>query len=661
MENKKLHFLGDTGIKIWSINWGISCRNKDDVILQVEDNYLAQEEDRYSKDVFLEDGMGLEVSLKIKDEKEGVLRLESCLENTGSIDLSLASFSPLMARGISSHADNVVFFRQGWQSWSFSGVLKNGEKDRNPRTRWARILSIDVKNPSPGKRGQYTSDMFALLEDKKEKKALLLGALEAKEHFTAIKYHQPTLFRSHPLLIAQFFLDDIVLKQGEKIALEPLVILWGEGTKILEDYARMVGLAMDKRVPAKNKAGWTSRYAYSENVEEADILKNLGQLSQAKKEYPVDVVHTDNGYQEKIGDWLYFNSKFPGGGGGLARKIMRRGFIPGIWLAPFVAEAGSRIFSDHPEWFLQNKKGYPIRAALKPGWGYNRKVYALDPTNPGFQEYLEEVITIMVHSWGYKYLTLDLLYAGALPGERFDPSKTRAQALRQGLELIRKAAGQEAFIVGSASPLGPAIGLVDAMRMAVDVTPSWETFRSRWLGCGLYLPSTRNAIRNMLARNFLHSQWWYNHPDCLLLEGSRGLNEDETRSLATVVAFSRGLIFISNPLEEISAAGQEMLKQVSKISQEISHKPVKVLDLLSRRDPELALAEGDDNYYLAVFNMLGKDRQRNINLKEIISRPYWPAHLVEFWTREAFFIEEGVLKIHKIAPHGVKLFRISKV
>ena len=81
--------------------------------------------------------------------------------------------------------------------------------------------------------------------------------------------------------------------------------------------------------------------------------------------------------------------------------------------------------------------------------------------------WLAELAQTAVQQWGYRVLKLDFLYAAALPGVRHDAGATRAQALRRGLQAIRDGAG-DAFLLGCGCPFGPAVGLVDGMRIGLD-------------------------------------------------------------------------------------------------------------------------------------------------------------------------------------------------
>ncbi|MFP3855114.1 MAG: hypothetical protein ACLFWD_12565, partial [Anaerolineales bacterium] len=285
-----------------------------------------------------------------------------------------------------------------------------------------------------------------------------------------------------------------------------------------------------------------------------------------------------------------------------------------------------------------------------------------DLTNPEVIGYIKKVIRTAVNEWGYRYLKLDFLYAGALAGKRWDPGITRAQALRAGLQAIREAAGEATFLAGCGSPLGPAIGLVDSMRIGPDVAPRW---RPAYQGIEFYfhrepsLPSLRNAIQNTLIRAPLHRRWWINDPDCFLFRDSdTHLSEDEVKLFTTVGALSGGSMLLSDDLLNLSEERQSWATKVLP--------PLKsgllVPDQFDRLRPEqlvlpLSGAVGDW-VLLACINW--SDRARRIQLDP--SRlPYISRGMmgVDFWQQIPVFLK-GVKWELTVPGHGIRLLQLRQ-
>lgn len=291
-------------------------------------------------------------------------------------------------------------------------------------------------------------------------------------------------------------------------------------------------------------SGWCSWYHYFHDISEAAFDQNL---ADAAGRFGFDLFQLDDGYQRAIGDWLETNEKFPSGIAPLARRIDDAGMIPGIWYAPFAVFPDSSAYNE--DWLARQPDGSRIPAVVNPNWGEGALGYALDTTLPEVQSWIEETARGLVDS-GYRYLKLDFTYAAAMEGIRSGPA-TKAEALKLGLEAIRRGAGEETLLLGCGMPLWPAIGLVDAMRIGQDVAPYWEP-EVQIEGLTESLPSTQSAYRNTCARASMHRRLWVNDPDCVMLRKTdTRLTEEQIRMWAELVADSGQLLLVSDDLSLI--------------------------------------------------------------------------------------------------------------
>jgi alpha-galactosidase len=157
----------------------------------------------------------------------------------------------------------------------------------------------------------------------------------------------------------------------------------------------------------------------------------------------------------------------------------------------------SRTYRDHPDWLLVDELGKPVPA----GFNWGERLYALDTTHPEVLNWLTDLVK-QVRAWGYDYVKLDFLYAGALPGKRHVDTAPES-AYRQALKQIRLALGEEAYFLTCGAPVIPSLGLCDAMRVGPDVASIWESQRDAVLLHNSTTPGTRNAIRTSLNRLWL--------------------------------------------------------------------------------------------------------------------------------------------------------------
>lgn len=136
------------------------------------------------------------------------------------------------------------------------------------------------------------------------------------------------------------------------------------------------------------------------------------------------------------------------------------------------------------------------------------------------REHLRDVVSRICGEWGYQYIKIDGLWTGTATAQRYinsgytndyigdavflDPAKSNIEAYRDGLKLVREAAGKKVFILGCNGPqnmrsYGGALGLVDGMRVGPDNKAEW----------GSLLRGPRFGTRHY----FLNGRVWYNDPD----------------------------------------------------------------------------------------------------------------------------------------------------
>lgn len=311
--------------------------------------------------------------------------------------------------------------------------------------------------------------------------------------------------------------EDLVLPPGASWPLETLFVASGESeisnlkseitapraTPALFDRFATHLLAAHPRLawPAQ-PTGWCSWYAYWQDISAEIILRNLDAL---RTHAPaLRYIQIDDGYQPWMGDWLDSTDKFAGGVRPVIDAIRAAGFEPAIWVAPFIASPESRLFREHPEWFVRDSAGRPLPADTVTFGGWRQGPwYMLDGTHPEARAHLEHVFRTL-RSWGVTYFKLDANLWGTLPyGRRHDPAATSVQAYRLGMAAVRRGAGPDALLLGCNHGYWPSLGEIHASRTSYDINRSWEYF-------------TRVARQN-LSRNWMNDRLWWNDPDCLLI------------------------------------------------------------------------------------------------------------------------------------------------
>jgi alpha-galactosidase len=589
----------------------------------------------------------------------------------------------------------VAFFSNGWQSWSYTGVYRWNDRYRHSRLGPIRAPVItNPGTPRPNRSGLFGSDMFGVLGHTGQRTGILAGFLSQINHFGSLEAwigpHPPGLrmwangdgarlevgqeIETDWAYLYFFHLDlpDPLGPYFEAVARQHNLPdpekrdFYSTGFKPVDslefDHNTGTPISNNPGEQPTIPTGWCSWYRFFKDVTADDILRNLTAATHLRPDLPLQVFQIDDGYETCWGDWSSFKHTFPQGVSPLAIEIKSAGFSPGLWLAPFIVHPQSRLMAEHPDWLLKGRFNRPVNA----GYFWGAFTTALDLTNPDALDHTMQIVDRAVHDWGFPYLKLDFLYAGALPGRRHDATKTRAQVLRNALKSLRQAAGEQTTLLGCGCPLGSAIGLVDIMRIGADVDTHWLPVH-RGVKMGKFsddgMPSARNAIHNTLTRAPLHLRWWVNDPDCLILREDMELSQAEVQSLATVIAMSGGSLILSDHLPDLPA---DRLHLARSLFPSIGKRPV-VLDWFDNQTPSRLQIDmhGPDGrwHLLALFNWTDRVQDIDIILQEFSLDTRSAYYAREFWSGANYIIRphksrSDLTVVENVAPNGVALLAL---
>lgn len=338
--------------------------------------------------------------------------------------------------------------------------------------------------------------------------------------------------------------EGLELRPGETWQLEELTYRTGRDREALlaELSERLAANHPPLRFPAP-PSGWCSWYCFGPRVTAKQVLDNLDVI--AKTIPGLRYIQIDDGYQPAMGDWLLTGAAFGGGVQDVLRQIRAKGLLPAIWVAPFIAEKESQLFQQHPDWFVRDASGAPLRADTVTFGGWRRGPWhALDGTHPEAQRHLEHVFRTMREDWGVSYFKLDANFWGAIHGGRFhDARATRIEAYRRGMQAVLRGS-KDAFVLGCNHPIWPSLGLIHGSRSSNDIKRTW----SRIAG----------TARQNLLRNWQNGRLWWNDPDAVVLMGD--LSEDEFLFHATAIYATGGMLLSGDDLTEISPERMQLLK-----------------------------------------------------------------------------------------------------
>jgi hypothetical protein len=215
---------------------------------------------------------------------------------------------------------------------------------------------------------------------------------------------------------------------------------------------------------------------------------------------------------------------YPHGIKSVSDQLKRLGLTTGLWFLPFASDWKDPEFADRQHWFMKRADG----TFYETPWGNT----SLDLTHPEVQSYLAGLVKT-IHAWGVDYFKMDGLWTGSATEQIYvndgyrddhignnapfhDPKKTNIEVMRDGLRMLRRAAGPDVFFSGcnlsqNMRSLAGSIGLVDSMRIGPDNGQGWRDYREEIAsnGSGSIITGPVRGTRLY----FMHGRLWWNDPD----------------------------------------------------------------------------------------------------------------------------------------------------
>ncbi|MHB1035039.1 MAG: NPCBM/NEW2 domain-containing protein [Pirellulales bacterium] len=365
-------------------------------------------------------------------------------------------------------------------------------------------------------------------------------------------------------MVAQLDYGRLRIKPGHDVQTETFALGWFDDARLgLEAYADAIAKVYAIKLPPQ-PAGYCTWYAdkYGGACDEKHLAELAAFAAGRLKPFGFDFVQIDDSWQagvSKNGPKRNFTTHrpdgpYPAGMKAAADGIKQLGLKPGIWFMPFAGTYYDPFFRDHQEWFARTADGKPFET----DWGGT----CMDMTQPGAREHLRGLVERFSHQWGYQVFKMDGLWTGTATRQMYvndgykddqigeavlhDPDKTHIEAFRDGLKLVRRAAGPDVFLLGccvaqNMRSFGGSFGLLDAMRIGPDT------------GAGHI-----GAVHGTRTY-FLHGRVWQNDPDCVSVRAATPLGQAQMN--ATWTAISGQLFYNSDWLPDLPAQRLEILQR----------------------------------------------------------------------------------------------------
>jgi len=354
-----------------------------------------------------------------------------------------------------------------------------------------------------------------------------------------------------------------------------------------EREARHIPGSAEKRSKRNLPGGYESWYNHYTDINEALILEDLEALGKTEnllklryidRKRPL-VFQIDDGWERAVGDWEINSGRFPRGLKFIAGQIEAAGFIPGLWLAPFLVTRKSRIFHEKPEWLLREpaaesegaaRQRQPVVAGFNHLW--DKQYYCLDLSRQDVQDYLKALIDRAIDDWGFRYLKLDFLYAGLFYGafaEASAPHEHYEKACKILTGRTVNAAGLPVAYLGCGVPLGPSYRRFPLSRIGADTREEWDWLLVRLLG-HVGRPSAWINLRDTIGRTHLDGTVFISDPDVIFLRTKNcRLNETEKELISLVNFLLAGQIMFSDDPLHLEEADLALTRRINALYEKL--------------------------------------------------------------------------------------------
>ena len=544
---------------------------------------------------------------------------------------------------------------------------------------------ITIRNLADAAKGMHRAVGSQLIYNRGSRRSIFLGALSSNKFLTILRLHvekdQITSYEVDSAGTTELAKENsletapaegqielsLPVGPGSDLASERLMISTGtDYHQQLEDYGSLIRRLHHSRVTAPTAAGWWSWTAYYFGLNQGTALTNAIWLSENLRDFGYNFFHIDEGHQYARGEYIVSDAGlFPDGVKALEGKIRALGLTPGIWTAPFEVSERSSIYENHKDWLVHNAAGEPIHA----GWVIDEeprldKLYILDCTNPGAQDYLRKTYTTLTRDWGIRYIKLDFMDDSAIEGFYHKPNTTALEAQRIGLQMIREAVGEDVLLDKDGSPMLNPVGLVDMGRISVDTGHTFE--------------SSKEAAPGIAARYYMNRNFYVTDPDAFTVSrqtvdeqewhgGKHPLTLDEAKVSIALAAIAGGMYEIGDDLPTLGADPDRvaLVKNETLMSMARLGRAARPLDLMSYAPEDgmpsiFLLQESKRQAILTVFNWTEKPTEHKFDLARDLGLQMGEHNrIVDVFDEKTPAAENLDTIAIQLPPHSVKVVKIS--
>lgn len=600
---------------------------------------------------------GFEVRIDIKAiPGQGNTAVASVINRTESKAKLGAFYFTAVGAIMAVSGQDLRIYKEGWCMTTPAVSGRYGDRQYLLNPDYKRFSTPDPAGYDNDIPNRHIAEYAVALNDMRSGSNLLIGFVSSDSQVT--RFTIETDASGIRSLAAICEGDGIELSPGDPVTSEEMVVISGpDGYALLEKFADLWGKRMKAIGWDHTPTGWCSWPYYFQHVTEADMLENVRWLRERGDTFPIEFIQMDDGYASARGDWLICDrEKFPNGLEHLATEIRDAGFKPAIWVAPFLVDEHSSLHALHPDWTVKDDRGQTVWVIPNMR---GIRVAALDCSRSDVCAWLTDLFATLA-GYGYEYVKLDFLAhtAGviAMGGRYADPKVTRVQAIRRGLQAIRRGFGDDRLILGCTNVLGAGVGIVNACRIGSDFLPAWNIANEPFKEA----PSLPNVLRNVINRRYLHGRLWINDPDAHLARAdNNALTEDEVRMFIAASWITGGSVLSGDRFSTLSQERGELSRML--LNDLEAFDQVRPLDVFEEEYPSLWFGKSRRDparLVIGAFNFDDEVRTLEIDLRKAGILAEAKFHAQELWSQEDLGEIHGLFAV-ELQPHCCKVILLA--
>jgi hypothetical protein len=611
----------------------------------------------YSKDI--ENKIDFEIHLSLY-QTSPIVAIETICKNSSSGDIQVSSIEPLRAvsnetgyllfPGVSKCITNGAIYYDAGMIHTFGTPFKKPEP--YGETKGGKLTNGSLSPENETVHSWWNTGFFSGYD----KESLVVGFIENNSGLGQILISK-TGTNQFSFVAESVFAPGFILKPGQSVSSNRLMMLISNNPySALENYASIVGSISKARTHSIIN-GWCSWFYTYDQISEEEVIRNAEFVSLHLKQFGLDYIQIDEGFQKFHGDWEG-NDRFPHGMKWLADKIKSFGLKPGLWIAPYIVSEPTELFQKNPDWFIKNPDGSFKRVGPwtdeDTDWARNEKPkrYCLDITHPGAAQWLFNLIDMVSNQWGYEMIKIDFVAWSTLSAHHFyDVSATPAQVYRKGFEIMRAAAGEKCHLL-DCGPGAVTAGLIDSMRIELDQNYGYS--KDAWKQ---YFLESSSSAPAAAKRYYFHKRTWINDADhiCVNL-----LSNSQSQAVSTLIALSGGNMISGDPLTELDITKLEILKKVLPSYGEAA-RPVDLFDSDLQSVFAMKIKKSFGQWTVAGFfnSSLTETIERKFSSERLWLDPDKTYLVYDFW-KEKFIGEVSKELLVEILPGSVTLLSLHE-